>query len=241
MTEKKSDILAIVPAYNEEGAIRRVVEEIQRVRPRIDVVVIDDGSTDGTAVAAREVGAGVISLPFNLGIGGAVQTGFKYADEKAYETAVQVDGDGQHRPDQIPVLLNALKKKAVDVVIGSRFLKTEGYTTSFARKFGVRIFVLVNSVLLKQRITDNTSGFRAYNRKVITFFADNYPYDYPEPESVIMLYRNGFSIAEVPVTMREREHGRSSISAFRAAYYMVKVLLAIFMNMFKERTIKHRG
>ena len=229
-----SDMLAIIPAFNEEGAVGKVVEEIRRLRPAIDVVVIDDGSTDETADVARKAGARVVSLPFNLGIGGAVQTGFKYAAEKGYDVAVQVDGDGQHRPDQIPILLDALRQEGIDVIIGSRFLSSGGYTTSLVRRIGVHVFVLVNSILLKKRITDNTSGFRAYNRKAIEFLAEHYPYDYPEPESVIILGRNGFRLAEVPVLMREREHGRSSISAFWSMYYMIKVLLAIFMTLFKK-------
>jgi len=241
MVEKTFRILAIVPAYNEEGAIKKVVEEIQSVQPHIDIVVIDDGSTDRTVDIARNAGARVISLPFNLGIGGAVQTGFKYAAERAYEAAVQVDGDGQHEPDQIPILLKALDKPGTDVVLGSRFLEAGGYKTSMVRQIGVRIFMLINSILLKKRITDNTSGFRAYGKRAIAFLASNYPYDYPEPESVIILERNGFSIEEVPITMRQRETGRSSISAVRAVYYMVKVLLAIFMNLFKQRIVKKRG
>jgi glycosyltransferase involved in cell wall biosynthesis len=235
MPNKRHRILAIVPALNEEGSIRKVVEEILEIRPRIDVVVIDDGSTDSTARQARSAGAEVIVLPFNLGIGGAVQTGFRYAEAKKYEIAVQVDGDGQHRPDQIPVLLDVLEKENADVTIGSRFIEARGYTTSRIRHVGVRVFFLVNSLLLGKRITDNTSGFRAYNRKTIEFFAKHYPQDYPEPESVVILALNGFRIAETSVTMREREHGHSSISAFRAVYYMIKVLLAIFMDLFKEK------
>lgn len=238
MSETNLRILAIIPAYNEEQTIKKVVEEIGLVRPPVEAVVIDDGSTDRTADVARETGVTVLSLPFNLGIGGAVQTGFKYATEKGYDVAVQVDGDGQHRPDQIPALLNTLEGKNVDVVIGSRFIKTEGYKTSRLRHIGVQVFLLVNSLLLKKRITDNTSGFRAYNRKAIEFLAENYPHDYPEPESVVILGRNGFRITEVAVTMREREHGRSSISAVRAVYYMIKVLLAIFVDLFKGKIIK---
>lgn len=238
MSETNLRILAIIPAYNEEQTIKKVVEEIDLVHPPVEAVVIDDGSTDCTADVARETGVTVLSLPFNLGIGGAVQTGFKYATEKGFDVAVQVDGDGQHRPDQIPTLLNALEGKNVDVVIGSRFIKTEGYKTSRLRHVGVQVFLFVNSLLLKKRITDNTSGFRAYNRKAIEFLAENYPHDYPEPESVVLLGRNGFRITEVAVTMREREHGHSSISAVRAVYYMIKVLLAIFVDLFKGKVIK---
>jgi glycosyltransferase involved in cell wall biosynthesis len=199
------------------------------------VVVIDDGSTDRTALEARSAGADVIVLPFNLGIGGAVQTGFRYAEVKKYEIAVQVDGDGQHRPDQIPVILDALDRENADVSIGSRFIESKGYTTSKIRRIGVRVFFLVNSLLLGKRITDNTSGFRAYNRKTIEFLAKHYPQDYPEPESVVILSMNGFRITETSVVMRSREYGHSSISALKAVYYMIKVLLAIFMDLFKEK------
>ncbi len=233
MRKKRSDILAVVPAFNESGAIGRLIEEIRNVSPPVDVVVINDGSSDNTAEVAGKAGAQVISLPFNLGIGGAVQTGFKYAANHGYNVAIQVDGDGQHPPDQIPMLVSKLNEPGIDVVIGSRFIQRKGYQTSWIRHLGVGVFVLVNSLLLKKKITDNTSGFRAYNRRAICFLAENYPYDYPEPESVVLLERNGYCIAEIPVQMRERAHGESSISAFSAAYYMVKVMLAIIMNMFK--------
>lgn len=234
MRKKHSDILAVVPAYNESGAIVRLIEEIQNVSPAVDVVVINDGSSDNTAEVAEQAGVQVISLPFNLGIGGAVQTGFKFAANHGYRMAIQVDGDGQHPPEQIPLLLQKMEEPGIDVVIGSRFLERKGYQTSRIRHLGVGVFVFVNSLLLRKKITDNTSGFRAYNRRAICFLAENYPYDYPEPESVVLLERNGFRIAEIPVEMRERAHGESSIGALSAAYYMIKVTLAIIMNMFKE-------
>jgi len=239
MVKKRAHILAIVPAYNEAPAIGNVIRELMRVRPRLDVLAVDDGSIDGTAEIARQAGAEVVSLPFNLGIGGAVQTGFRYAVEYGYSMAVQVDGDGQHIPGQIPLLLNAMKGEQADVVIGSRFIDVQGYTTSRLRRIGTTIFARVNSRVLRRPITDNTSGFRVFNRRALVFLSENYPQDYPEPESVIVLGRNGFSLAEVPVRMRERESGKSSISSLRAVYYMVKVLLAIFVDLFKERI--HQG
>jgi glycosyltransferase involved in cell wall biosynthesis len=231
---KHPSILAIVPAYNEASAVSGVVRELRAVRPRVDVLVVNDGSVDGTAGEAERAGARVVNLPFNLGIGGAVQTGFRYALEHGYDMAVQVDGDGQHIPAQIPVLIDALESMHADVVIGSRFLDaTGGYTTSPLRRIGVRVFTRVNSLVLRRRITDNTSGFRVFNRRALAFLSDNYPQDYPEPESVILLGRNGFILKEVAVRMRERGSGKSSISALRSVYYMVKVLLAIFMDVFK--------
>jgi len=201
----------------------------------IDVAVIDDGSEDQTADMAGKADAVVISLPYNLGIGGAVQTGFQYAVQKGYQTAVQVDGDGQHIPEEIPLLIKTMADEKVDVVIGSRFLGKGNFSSSIPRRLGIRIFQIVNSLFLRQKITDNTSGFRAYNQRAIAFLAEYYPHDYPEPESVILLKKNGFTMTEIPVRMRQREHGQSSISTFRAVYYMVKVLLAIFVGMFKKR------
>jgi glycosyltransferase involved in cell wall biosynthesis len=231
-------VLAVVPAFNEQNAIGGVVRELLRVRPKLDVLVVDDGSEDDTAARARRAGATVLRLPFNLGIGGAVQTGFLYADRNGYDATVQVDGDGQHIPTEIPRLLEAMERSGADVVIGSRFLGNRSFASSRVRRIGIRAFALVNSLVLGQRITDNTSGFRACNRNAVRFLSENYPQDYPEPESVIVLGRNGFMLAEVSVRMREREHGRSSISALRAVYYMVKVMLAIFVDCFKSKTVR---
>jgi glycosyltransferase involved in cell wall biosynthesis len=228
-------VLAVVPAFNEAGAIGGVVRDLRRLRPAPDVAVIDDGSSDATAAEAEAAGAVVIRLPFNLGIGGAVQTGFLYAERNGYDAAVQVDGDGQHVAAEIPALLSAMEKTGADVVIGSRFAGSRTFEPSAARRAGIRVFALVNSLVLGQRITDNTSGFRAYNRRAIRFCAADYPQDYPEPESVIWLGRNGFRLGEIAVRMRERSHGRSSISGPRSVYYMLKVLLAIFVDCFKER------
>jgi glycosyltransferase involved in cell wall biosynthesis len=231
-------VLAVVPAYNEAGGVVGVVRELFAVRPGLDVLVVDDGSSDQTAERAREAGARVVRLPYNLGIGGAVQTGFRYAMRNGYDAAVQVDGDGQHVPAEIPALLAALAGDGADVVIGSRFLDRRGYTTSRIRRVGTRVFSLVNSLVLGQTVTDNTSGFRAFNRRALAFLSEHYPQDYPEPESVVLLGRNGFRIREIPVRMRERGHGRSSISSVRAVYYMIKVLLAIFVDCFKAKTIR---
>jgi glycosyltransferase involved in cell wall biosynthesis len=229
------DILVIIPAFNEEHAIGGVIRELREIQPEVEVLVVDDGSTDRTLDVVRNSGCKAVSLAFNLGIGGAVQTGFKYAVQYGYPYAVQVDGDGQHIASEIHVLMRAIMSGEADVVIGSRFIEHKGYTTSFIRRLGVTVFVAVNSLVLRKRITDNTSGFRAYNRRAITFLAENYPQDYPEPESVIMLGMNGFRIQEVGVIMRERAAGQSSISAVRSVYYMIKVLLAIFVDIFKER------
>lgn len=225
--------LVIVPAFNEERNIGQVVDDIRSAELGVDILVIDDGSHDRTSEIARAHGAWVITLPFNLGIGGAVQTGLKFAQRYQYDVAIQIDGDGQHVPTEIPLLLVPLQCHQADVSIGSRYLNAPHYSTPFMRRFGMLIFRVVNSLLIGQRITDNTSGFRAFNRRAIAFLSANYPSDYPEPEAVVMLGRNAFRLKEVAVKMRQRHAGASSINSVRAIYYMVKVLLAIIVDVFK--------
>jgi glycosyltransferase involved in cell wall biosynthesis len=226
--------LIIVPAYNEELAIANVIEDIKALCPEAHVVVINDGSTDSTADVAGAHGAGVIDLPHNLGIGGAMQTGYKYAGQKEYDVAIQLDGDGQHRADQVELLVRPILAGEADMVIGSRFLGAKGYESTFTRLIGIKILSGVISILSGGKITDSTSGFRAANRKVITFFSSYYPDDYPEPEAVVLLHKAGFRVKEVPVLMRERQSGSSSITAIRSVYYMTKVLLAVLIDMLKK-------
>jgi glycosyltransferase involved in cell wall biosynthesis len=225
--------LVIVPAFNEEKNIGHVVDEVLGAGLGLDVLVIDDGSIDRTGAIAHSHGARVITLPFNLGIGGAVQTGLKYAHRHHYDVAIQIDGDGQHIPSEIPVLLAPLQRQEAEACIGSRYLGLRHYRTPFMRRLGMLIFSTVNSMLIGQRITDNTSGLRAFNRQAIAFLNANYPTDYPEPETVVMLGRNGFRLQEVGVKMRQRNAGESSINSVRAIYYMIKVLLAILVDVFK--------
>jgi glycosyltransferase involved in cell wall biosynthesis len=231
-----ADLLVIVPAYNEEKAIGLVIVDLRSLDLPLDILVVNDGSADATSSQARATGkALVVDLPKNLGIGGAVQTGFKYAARHGYRIAIQFDGDGQHLAAEIPKLLQPLKEEAASMVIGSRFLKTQaGYRSTFARRIGIRLFQTVNSLLIGQRVTDNTSGFRAYDRRAIEFLARHYPVDYPEPEAVILLGKNGFRIAEVMTLMRERQGGGSSIAGLTGVYYMVKVLLAILMTALRK-------
>jgi glycosyltransferase involved in cell wall biosynthesis len=184
---------------------------------------------------ARGLGVHVLSLPCNLGIGGAVQTGLLFAREHRYEVAVQFDGDGQHRADQVSALLAPLQAGEADVVIGSRFLQKSEYRAPLARRIGIAVFAWVNSLVLRRRITDSTSGFRAYDAAAIGFLAREYPHDYPEPESVVTLARHGFVVREVPVQMRERQGGRSSITLLRSIYYMLKVLIAIVVGATREK------
>ncbi len=225
--------MIIIPAYNEEKNIANVISEIRNHRSDFDIVVINDGSRDNTRAVAEQM-VPVISLPFNLGIGGAMQTGFKYAQEHGYEIAVQVDGDGQHLPGEIPKLLHTLVAENYDVVIGSRYLENNNYHTPMMRRLGMIIFSFINSRIADKRLTDNTSGFRAYNDRAIKFLAANYPTDYPEVEAVAVLAMNNFKIAEVPVEMRQRRYGVSSIDALSAIYYMIKVSLALLVNVFRK-------
>lgn len=228
--------LIVVPAFNEQPNIGQTVREIRSAFPAAFVLVVNDGSADETAAVAREAGAAVLDLPFNLGIGGAVEAGLKYAVREGYEFAVQVDGDGQHPAEQIPRLLEPILDRRADAVIGSRFLPgSAGFRPGAARRTGIRLFQSLNRLLIGQTITDSTSGFRAYGRRALEFLAELYPRDYPEPETVVHLARHGFGLLEVPVSMRIRQSGSSSIRGLGEAYYMVKVILALLIEMLRKR------
>ena len=223
-----------MPALNEAGSIEAVIREIRAQEPQFEVVVVDDGSTDGTAQVAAAAGAHVITLPFNVGIGGAVQTGYQYALERGFDIAIQIDGDGQHDPSEIASVLEPILDGRADLAVGTRFAKGGSYRGTRWRRLGIRIFAAIVSLLVGQRVSDTTSGFRAVNRKVLRLFAADYPYDYPEVESIVLLSRHGLRMLEVPVQMRIRETGNSSITTLRAAYYMIKVLLALFIGLFRR-------
>jgi glycosyltransferase involved in cell wall biosynthesis len=225
--------LVIVPAFNEEKNIPPVIEDLRKHVGETDILVVNDGSTDGTSGAARREGAMVVDLPMNIGIGGAVQTGFRYAHMEGYDVAVQFDGDGQHRADQLGIIIKPVVEGEADVVVGSRFLDEgveEGYRTSFWRMAGIRLFSMVLTALTGLRISDTTSGFRAYGSRVIELFSESYPDDYPEVEAFIILYKKGMKVKEMPVLMRKRLWGKSSITPPRAVYYMVKVMLAVLLG-----------
>jgi glycosyltransferase involved in cell wall biosynthesis len=227
-------ILVVVPAYNEEQSIPGVIHDLRLHGPHADIVVVNDGSRDKTSLAARNLGVRVLELPFNLGIGGAMQTGYQYAKQHDYDIVIQFDGDGQHVASDIGTLIQRVQQDRADIVVGSRFLGQGEYRSPFFRKLGIRIFSMVLSAILGMRMTDTTSGFRAVNRRGIEFFADRYPEDYPEVESLVLLHRAGHRIAEVPIRMRDRTGGRSSITPIRSVYYMVKVLLAVFIDLLKK-------
>ena len=224
-------ILIIIPAFNEEKSIASVINDIKLSIPICDILVINDHSLDNTSIEARKTKmAMVVDLPYNIGIGGAVQTGFLYAARNDYSHAVQVDGDGQHIPSEIIKMIDAMDESGCDMVIGSRFLAEESFRTSKSRRIGIKIFYLIYRLIINTRITDGTSGFRIYNNRCIEFLSKNYPDDYPEPEAVVLLKKHGFTIAEVGVRMRERLHGKSSITPFKSMYYMVKVVMSIFFS-----------
>jgi glycosyltransferase involved in cell wall biosynthesis len=229
--------LAVVPSYNEEASIGHVVRRLRADAPSFEVLVVDDGSTDATAQIAEEAGARVLRLPFNLGIGGAVQAGFKFALENGYEFAVQVDGDGQHDPAEIDKLEAAMRERNVDMVCGSRFLTADHqYPAPISRRTGIHVFAFLLSRIVGQRVSDPTSGFRLINRRGIAVFARDYPHDYPEVEAVLMVHWHRLRMCEVPVHMYTRNGGVSSIGGSgKSAYYMVKVLLAIFVGLFRRR------
>ena len=238
MNKQSPKILIIIPAFNEEGNIGQTIREIHRFDPSLFILVVNDGSKDHTAQEAMEAGARVVSLPFNLGIGGAVQTGFKFAYEQNFDIAVQVDGDGQHDISYLNQLIELIKNDQFDMTIGSRFLPPFlGYQSSFVRRIGINFFAYLISFLTQYRVTDPTSGFRAFNKKMIKVFAKYYPQDFPEPEAIVVARRYRARVGEVPVQMRKRIYGNSSIRYLKTLYYMIKVTVAILLGHLKRREV----
>jgi glycosyltransferase involved in cell wall biosynthesis len=234
--------LAVVPAYNERETVARVIDSLHGHAPDFDVLVVDDGSTDNTGQVAEAAGATVLRHPFNLGIGGAVQSGFVYAFDNGYDYMVQVDADGQHLAEEIPKLLEAMDEDpSLDMVCGSRFLTDSGYPAPVSRRTGIHIFAFLLSRIMGRRVSDPTSGFRLFNRRGIALFAGDYPHDYPEVEAVLMVHFHRLRMEEVPVRMLRRDGGVSSISSGKSVYYMVKVLLAIFVGLARARPVPEPG
>ena len=226
--------VAIVPALNEAATIGSVIQEIRAVDPGFEILVVNDGSTDATQSEAERAGALVARMPYNVGIGGAVQTGYQYARDHGFQVAVHIDGDGQHEARELARLLEPIAADRADMVVGSRFLNVREYRASVARRLGIHLLSWFVTLITRQRLTDPTSGFRAVNRRGIVLFASDYPHDYPEAEAYVVASRHKLRIVEVPVAMRERAAGRSSITAARSLYYMVKVSLALFISVFRR-------
>jgi glycosyltransferase involved in cell wall biosynthesis len=221
--------LAILPAFNEARVLAGVLQELRREAPAWDACVVDDGSTDATSSVAREHGAVVLKLPFNLGIGGAVQTGYLYARQHGYDVAAQIDADGQHDPRFLAGALEIVASGEADIVVGSRYLGAGGFRSTAVRRAGSTYLSWFLRVRCGARISDPTSGFRVAGRRGIELFSANYPSDYPEPEAIALATRAGLKLREIPVTMRTRQHGTSSIGPGRTLYYLVKVSLALLV------------
>lgn len=231
MTKIIKKLAVVIPAYNEQDSIAMVVNDILSISyPDFQIIpiVINDCSTDNTADVVKALNCVLLDLPVNLGIGGAVQTGFKYAFENDFDYAIQVDGDGQHPASEISKLLSEAEKGKHNIIIGSRFIEKKGFQSSGMRRFGINFLRNLIKLFSGKTIYDNTSGFRLIDKKVLELVANDYPDEYPEPESIIMFSKKGFTIKEVAVEMKERQGGESSIRAFDQLYYMIKVSLAIF-------------
>lgn len=236
-----SDTLVIIPAYNEEKTIGNVIRSIRAHIPAVDIVVVNDGSTDRTAEVATRYGVTVLNLPYNVGIGGGMQTGYLYACVKGYEYAVQIDADGQHDPADLPRLLQHARNGDGDMILGSRYVKTTRYKSSFMRRIGMILFSGLVALLSGQKVKDTTSGYRVVNRRLIELFSSYYPTDYPEVEAIVYLKRQGCSIMEVPTEMRERQGGSSSITPLKSVYYVIKVALALFMNVLRYPKVREQA
>ena len=226
--------IIIIPAYNEAENIEKTIDAITKKAKDFDYIIINDCSSDETLKICEEKGYNVVSLPINLGIGGAVQTGYKYALQNGYDVAVQVDGDGQHDPAFLHMMVDYMVEKKCDMVIGSRFINKEGFQSSGTRRLGIKYFTILIKLLTGEKITDPTSGLRMINREVIKVFAVDYPKDYPEPESVVSILRQKKNVQEIPVIMKAREGGVSSISPKKSVYYMIKVTLAILIECIRK-------
>ena len=222
--------LVIIPAYNEAGNIIKTVEDIRKNAPSFDYVIINDCSKDDTMRLCERMKYNVVNMPLNSGIGAAVQCGYLYAKRYGYEYAVQVDGDGQHDASFLEEMLEIISNEKMGMLIGSRFIKNQGFQSSFLRRLGIKWFSLLIKWFTGMTITDPTSGMRIVGRNVINFFAEEYPKDYPEPETAITLLKLGYTVKEIPVRMKKRESGSSSISFKRSIYYMFKVTIACFMS-----------
>lgn len=223
--------MVLIPAFNESENIEAVITAVKKALPDVHVCILDDGSTDSTRQILQKIqGITTLHHPYNAGIGGAIWTGFHFFLKNDFEFLVRIDGDAQHPPEQAESLLVPLRNKQADAVIGSRFLEKEGFQSSLTRRGGIKLLNLLSNLILNRKITDNTSGFRAYNRKAAAQLLEDFPFDYPEPIEVYLLARKGLCIMEVPVVMRERQAGLTSIGLMDTYYYLVKVFLTILIK-----------
>lgn len=225
-----SEVAVIIPAFNEEQAIGDLIEELRQCTPDVHIVVINDGSSDETSMIARSKNVCVLDLPCNLGVGSAVQAGYRYAFGKGYRFVIRIDGDGQHPPREIPKLVDAILENDVDLVIGSRYVEKRRYENTTLRSIGIKILAFLLSLICRSKVTDPTSGFWVINRKLLYYFANDYPDEYPEPEAIALMRRHGFRYLEIPVEFRPRTRGKSTIHGFGAIYYMIKVCLALIID-----------
>ena len=230
--------LVIIPCYNEQDSIVKVINNLKNNAPDVDYLIVNDCSTDNTEKILRENGFNYINNPINLGIGGGVQAGYLYAKQYGYDIAVQMDGDGQHDPKYLTKVIAPVADGTFDMAIGSRFIEKEGFQTSFMRRFGINIISTFILLLTGKRIKDTTSGFRACNKALTAFYARHYAQDYPEPEAIVSAVLNGYRVGEVPVIMQERMGGVSSINLLRSVYYMIKVPLALLVYRLSIRRKK---
>lgn len=220
----------LVPAYNEEACIAEVLAEIKQAVPGMSVVVVNDGSVDRTAARARSAGADVLDLPCNLGVGGAVQTGFRYLCDSGFDFAVRLDGDGQHPASVIPRMLEEMEREPTDLIIASRFLGEGAFKNSLLRQCGIHALVWLLSTICRKRVTDPTSGFQMVSRPLLYYFSRSYPVDYPEPEALALMRRQGYDFREIPATFAARKAGNSTIQGWGTLYYVLKVFLALVVD-----------
>ncbi len=235
MNNKINKTLVIIPTYNEESTLRDVVCRIKNTLPESNVLVINDGSTDKTSEVAKSSGAMVLDLPYNLGIGNTIQTGFLFATQRGYDIVLRLDADGQHRPEDAKSIMEPVLNGTADMVVGSRFLlSNDGFKSTLVRRVGIKFFSTFVSLIIRKRVTDPTSGFQAMNEKAIRFFAREYPPDYPEIEALVLANKAGFIVKEVPVEMLERKGGQSSINFLNSIYYVLEVLTSIVVSIFRK-------
>lgn len=238
MKDTKHKILVLIPCYNEEDNIVATVERLRAVCPTVDFLVINDCSTDGSAALLRAHDYPFLDLPVNLGIGGGVQCGYRYARDNGYDVAVQMDGDGQHDPAYLYDVAGPVLRGEADMCIGSRFITGDGFQSSFMRRVGIRFLSMMIRLLCGKKVLDVTSGFRATNAPMTAYFADHYASDYPEPEAILAASLAGFRVCEAPVVMRERQGGVSSISSFKSGYYMIKVSLSLIIDRLSAKKVR---